>query len=122
MSAGADAIQRILNALFACDDVLGVVAANREGFVVGAAGMPLEHAALLAALGAPLASVSERAMERLGGARPEMLTIDCADGMLHVRCAHDLALVILTERRETLPLPAVFDGAIQELSALFSLV
>ena len=62
-----------------------MVAASRDGIVLGAAGMPSEQAALIAALGAPLASISEQAMARLGGDVPELLTIDSAGGMLHVR-------------------------------------
>jgi len=122
MSGGAEAVQAILNQLFDRDDVLGVVAASREGLVLAVAGMPAEQAALVAALGAPLASVSERALERLGGNQPELLTIDSADGMIHVRGGRDLVLIALTERCETLPLGSMLASVTQQISEVFSLV
>ena len=102
--------------------MLGVVAASREGLVLGSAGMPREQATLIAALGAPLASVAESVMDRLGGSRPELLSIDSADGMIHVRGTRDIALIALTDRCERGPLLPLFEQAIDDLAALFSLV
>jgi predicted regulator of Ras-like GTPase activity (Roadblock/LC7/MglB family) len=120
MIGGAEAIQRQLQDLFARPDVLGVVAASRDGLVLGAVGMPADQAGLIAALGAPLASVADRAMERLGERAPNLLSISSPDGMLHVRGTRDLALIVLTDRCEMLPLIELMDLAVRDLAAVFS--
>jgi predicted regulator of Ras-like GTPase activity (Roadblock/LC7/MglB family) len=116
--SGADTIQMIMNDFLVRDDVLGAVAADREGLVLAAAGMPPEQAALVAALGAPLANVSDRAMTRLGSSAPELLTIDSTDGMLHVRGDGNLTLIVLTERCATIPLAAAMQSVLADLAAV----
>ena len=120
MLTGAEAIQGQLRNLFDHPNVLGVVAASRDGLVLGAVGMLEEQAGLLAALGAPLASVAERAMERLGERAPDLLSISSADGMLHVQGSRELAVIILTDRCEMAPLAELINAAMRELSAVLS--
>ena len=120
MTAGVQTIQQRLQELFDHAEVLGVVAASRDGLVLGAVGMPADQAGLIAALGSPLANVAERAMERLGEREPELLSISSPDGMLHVRGTPDLVLIVVTDRCEMLPMVALMAHGVRELVAVFS--
>ena len=118
MTGEAEEIQAVLHGVLECADVLGVVATSREGLVLGAAGVPSDHAELIAALGWPLARVAERTMERLGGGSPELISIVSGDGAIHVCGAGDLALIVLTDRRAIDPLKSLFNHAAERLSVV----
>jgi len=90
-------VDKILADLLRYEEVLGAVALSREGLVVGSAVVSRQDAELVGALGASLVGAAERTARRLGAGVAEGMTIVTADGMIYLRHAGDVAVMLFME-------------------------
>ena len=83
----------ILRNLLGYDEIIGALAVNSEGLVMGSAGMIETDIDVVSLLGASLAGVAERTAQRLGTGRALGLSLYTADGMMTVRNGGDIAVM-----------------------------
>ncbi len=89
-------VNQILNDLLAYDEVLGAVAVNVEGLVMGSAGLVDADIDLVSLLGASLVGVAERSTRRLGAGSAIGMNILTGAGMITLRNGGDFALMIFS--------------------------
>jgi predicted regulator of Ras-like GTPase activity (Roadblock/LC7/MglB family) len=89
-------VNEILSGLLAYEEILGVVAVNVEGLVMGSAGLFDTDIDLVSLLGASLVGVAERSTRRLGAGSAIGMNIMTGSGMITLRNGGDFALMVFT--------------------------
>lgn len=117
-----DRIDDVLYKLLRYREVLGAVALSREGLVVGAAGVSRVDVERVGALGASLVGAAERTARRLGAGVADDISVNTSDGMLHLRSGGDFAVLLLSDRCDTLAAGAVCETAVTEIAEILALV
>ena len=108
-------VDQILAELLRYEEVLGAVALSREGLVVGSAVVSRQDAELIGALGASIVGAAERTARRLGAGVADGITINTADGMIHVRRAGDVAVMLFTEPCDALAINAACEATVHRI-------
>ena len=111
-------VDDVLFGLLRYEEVLGAVALSREGLVIGSAGVSRDDADRVGALGASLVGAAERTARRLGAGVASDICLTTPDGMLHLHHGGDFAVVLLTERCDSLAVGAVGEEAIGKIQGL----
>lgn len=86
----------ILRELLAYEEIIGAVAVNAEGLVMGSAGMIETDIDVVSLLGASLAGVAVRTSRRLGVGEAIGLSLVTSEGMITVRQCDDFAIVVFS--------------------------
>lgn len=86
----------ILRSLLAFDEIIGAVAVNNEGLVMGSAGMIETDIDVVSLLGASLTGVAVRTARRLGTGEAVGLSLVTADGMITIRNGDDFAVMVFS--------------------------
>ena len=86
----------ILRGLLAYEEIIGAVAVNPEGLVMGSAGMIETDIDVVSLLGASLAGVAERTTRRLGAGDAIGLSLITSEGMITIRNGETLAVVVFS--------------------------
>ncbi|HEY8447458.1 MAG TPA: roadblock/LC7 domain-containing protein [Thermomicrobiales bacterium] len=107
-----------LHDLLRYDEILGVVAVNIEGLVMGRAGIDLQDADVAGAVGAALVGATERTALRLGAGPAQAVSIATPDGMIHVQNAGNFALIVFSEPCEGAAIRQACQDAIAKIEAL----
>ena len=111
-------VDRVLFGLLRYREVLGAVALSHDGLVVGCAGVPSADADRVGALGASLVGVAERTARRIGAGVVNDLSINTPDGMIHLRSGGDFAVMLLTDRCDSLAAGAICEAAVRDLTEI----
>ena len=83
----------ILRNLLGFDEIIGAVAVNSEGLVMGSAGMIETDVDVVSLLGASLAGVAERTAHRLGIGEATGLSLYTSEGMMTIRNGGNIAVM-----------------------------
>ena len=113
-------VDDILFRLLRYQEVLGAVALSREGLVIGSAGVSRDDADRVGALSASLIGAADRTARRLGAVMADDISLNTPDGMLHLRSGGDFAVLLLTERCDSLAAGAVCEEAVREIQGLLT--
>jgi predicted regulator of Ras-like GTPase activity (Roadblock/LC7/MglB family) len=89
-------VDQILTDLLAYDEILGAVAVNVEGLVMGSVGLVDADIDLVSLLGASLVGVAERSARRLGAGSAIAMSIMTGSGTITLRNGGDFALMVFT--------------------------
>lgn len=92
----AISVDQILTDLLAYDEILGAVAVNVEGLVMGSVGLVDADIDLVSLLGASLVGVAERSARRLGAGSAIAMSIMTGSGTITLRNGGDFALMVFT--------------------------
>ena len=120
MSEQWQTVDGLLGRLLRYREVLGAVAFSRDGLVVGSAGVPISDADRVGALGASLVGAAERTTRRLGAGVADEMSFSTEDGMVHVRRDGDLAIMLFTDRCDSLAAGAVCLATLDEMRGLLT--
>jgi predicted regulator of Ras-like GTPase activity (Roadblock/LC7/MglB family) len=113
-------METLLNDLLRYDEILGVIAVSVEGLVMGTAGVTGEDVDLAAALGASLVGVAERTTRRMGAGAATGLSILTTDGMMHLRNGGEFALIVFSERCDSMLISDACDEAMLSFAEVLS--
>jgi predicted regulator of Ras-like GTPase activity (Roadblock/LC7/MglB family) len=113
-------VDTILVRLLRYREVLGAVAFSSDGLVVGSAGVAALDADRVGALGASLVGASERTLRRLGAGVANEMTFNTGLGMVHLRRVGDLAIMLFTDRCDSLAAGLVCEAALNEMRGLLT--
>ena len=91
----------ILRSVLAYDEVVGAVAVNTEGLVMGSAGMTETDVDVVSLLGASLTGVAERTARRLGTGPAVGLSLVTTDGMVTITNGGDFAIMVFSGMCDT---------------------
>jgi len=94
----------ILRSLLTFDEIIGAVAVNNEGLVMGSAGMIETDIDVVSLLGASLAGVAVRTTRRLGTGEAVGLSLVTSDGMITIRNGQDFAVMVFSMPCDSLAL------------------
>ena len=114
------AMVTVLNDLLRYDEILGVIAVSVEGLVMGTAGVTGEDVDLAAALGASLVGVAERTTRRMGAGAATGLSIATGDGVMHLRNGGEFALIVFSERCDSMLVSDACDDAMLRFAEVLS--
>ena len=92
----AISVDQILTDLLTYDEILGAVAVNVEGLVMGSVGLVDADIDLVSLLGASLVGVAERSARRLGAGSAIAMSIMTGSGTITLRNGGDFALMVFT--------------------------
>ena len=115
MDDGVDSVDMILAELLRYEEILGAVALSREGLVVGSAVVSRADAEIVGALGASIVGAAERTARRLGAGVSDGITINTVDGMIHVRRAGEVAVMLFTEPCDAIALGAACETTVRRI-------
>ena len=113
-------IDDVLFGLLRYREVLGAVVLSRDGLVVGSLGVSRTDADLVGALGASLVGAADRTARRLGAGVAGELCLNTSDGMLHVRNGGDFAVVLLTDRCDSLAAGTICQAAVEQIQGFLA--
>jgi len=97
-------------------EVFGAVAINREGLVIGVAGVDCNQAEMVGALGASLLGVAERTSMGMGAGLVEHVTVTTREGMIHVHRGREVAILIFTSRVDSVVVAGLTMSALRVIS------
>lgn len=120
MTDDGASIDQVLFKTLRYDEILGAVAISREGLVVGRAGIGAEDAEVVGALGASLVGAAERTARRLGAGVAHDVSLNTADGMIHVQSGGDFAVVLFAQRCDPMAIGALCESTVSEISGLLT--
>ena len=113
-------IDDVLFGLLRYREVLGAVVLSQDGLVVGSLGVSRTDADLVGALGASLVGAADRTARRLGAGVAGELCLNTSDGMLHVRNGGDFAVVLLTDRCDSLAAGTICQAAVEQIQGFLA--
>ena len=93
-------IDAILADLLDFEEVLAAVAINRDGLVVGSAGIDEADAEVVGVVAAPLVGAADLTTRRLGGGSASGVSVEAGQGTLHIRSGGDFAVVMFSEQAD----------------------
>ena len=108
----------ILRTLLAYDEVVGAVAVNSEGLVMGSAGMTETDVDVVSLLGASLTGVAERTTRRLGTGSAVGISLVTTDGMITIGNGGDFAVMVFSARCDSIALLEVLAEPIRQIRAI----
>jgi len=108
----------ILRTLLAYDEVVGVVAVNTDGLVMGSAGMTETDVDIVSLLGASLTGVAERTTRRLGTGSALGLSLITTDGMITIGNGGDFAVMVFSAHCDAVTLRKALDDPISQIRAI----
>jgi predicted regulator of Ras-like GTPase activity (Roadblock/LC7/MglB family) len=111
-------VDAILRELLAYEEVLGAVAVNSEGLVLGTAGLIETDVDLVSLMGASLVGVVERTSNRLGAGATIGFSIVTEEGMLSVRHGGTFAVMALSAHCDTITLLDVMREPMSRIGAI----
>jgi predicted regulator of Ras-like GTPase activity (Roadblock/LC7/MglB family) len=111
-------VDDVLVELLGHEEIVGALAVSIEGLVIGCAGIDGGDAELAGALGAALVGATERTVRRLGAGDASTVSIATSDGMIHLRCGGDFALIVFSEPTDGTAVGQVCQGAISRIERL----
>jgi predicted regulator of Ras-like GTPase activity (Roadblock/LC7/MglB family) len=113
-------VNEILSSLLAYDEILGVVAVNVEGLVMGTAGLFDADIDLVSLLGASLVGVAERSTRRLGAGSAIGMNIMTGSGMITLRNGGDFALMVFTAPSDSSALHEVLTTPMAQIAQILN--
>lgn len=108
----------ILRSLLAYDEVMGAVAVNTEGLVMGSAGMIETDVDVVSLLGASLAGVAVRTSRRLDAGEAVGLSLITTQGMITVRNGVDIAILVFSSPCDSLALLEALVEPMEQISRI----
>ena len=108
----AKTIDDVLFELLQYREVLGAVTISCEGLVVGSAGISPQDADVVGALGASLVGATDRSARRLGAGAVREFSLGTDGGMVHLRNGGEFAVLLFTERCDSVQATALCDRAL----------
>jgi len=118
MEQRTTSVDVILRTLLAYDEVVGVVAVNTEGLVMGSAGMTETDVDVVSLLGASLTGVAERTTRRLGTGSALGLSLITTDGMITIGNGGNFAVMVFSARCDSIALLEVLSEPIRQIRAI----
>lgn len=115
MMSGVD---QVLRGLLRYEEILGVVAINTEGLVMGRAGIDAMDADVAGAMGAALVGATIRTARRLGAGQAQVMSIATPEGLIHVHNAGSFAVIVFSEACDTGALERVCQDAVRDIAGL----
>lgn len=115
MMSGVD---QVLRDLLRYEEILGAVAINTEGLVMGRAGMDSADADVAGAMGAALVGATVRTARRLGAGQAQVMSISTPDGLIHVHNAGPFAVIVFSEACDTGALERVCQDVVRHIADL----
>ena len=113
-------VDQILADLLTYDEILGVVAVNVEGLVMGSAGLVDADIDLVSLLGASLVGVAERSTRRLGAGSAISVNIMTGSGMITIRNGGDFALMVFATPCDSTALHEVLNRPMTQMAQLLN--
>jgi predicted regulator of Ras-like GTPase activity (Roadblock/LC7/MglB family) len=113
-------VNEILHSLLAYEEVLGAVAVNVEGLVMGSAGLFDADIDLVSLLGASLVGVAERSTRRLGAGSAIGMNIMTGSGMITLRNGGDFALMVFTSPCDSTALHEVLAKPMAQIAQILN--
>ena len=113
-------VDQILKGLLAFDEVLGVLAVNVEGLVMGSAGLVESDVDVVSLLGASLVGVAERSTRRMGIGSAVGLSLVTNDGMITVRNGGDFALMAFTDMCDSTALHEAMSYPMEQIAGILN--
>jgi predicted regulator of Ras-like GTPase activity (Roadblock/LC7/MglB family) len=113
-------VDRILKGLLAYDEILGVLAVNVEGLVMGSAGLVETDVDVVSLLGASLVGVAERSTRRMGIGSAIGLSLVTNDGMITVRNGGDFALMAFTDMCDSTALYEAMSEPMEQIAGILN--
>lgn len=113
-----EGIGEALRAVLRYEEVLGAVAMSHEGLVLGTAAVDAQDAEWVGALGASLVGAADRTARRLGAGTARDVYVGTSEGMIHLRCGGEFAVMVFSERCDATALGAVCDEALREIGTV----
>ena len=113
-------VDQILADLLAYDEILGVVAVNVEGLVMGSVGLVDADIDLVSLLGASLVGVAERATRRLGAGSAMSVNIMTGSGTITLRNGGDFALMVFTAPCDSTALHEILNRPMSQMAQLLN--
>lgn len=111
----------ILRALLTYDEVIGAVAVNNEGIVLGSVGMIDSDVDIISLLGASMMGVAERTTRRLGAGGALGVSIRTNAGMITICNGGDFVLMVFTSVCDSSALYAALEGPVADVGAIIHL-
>jgi predicted regulator of Ras-like GTPase activity (Roadblock/LC7/MglB family) len=108
----------ILRSVLAYDEVVGAVAVNTEGLVMGSAGMTETDVDIVSLLGASLTGVAERTARRLGTGPAVALSLVTTDGMVTIANGGDFAIMVFSGMCDTTALLKALEDPMQRIQEI----
>ena len=116
----AGTIDDVLFGLLRYREVLGAVTISCEGLVVGSAGISPQDAEVVGALGAALVGATDRSARRLGAGPVQEFSLGTENGMVHLRNGGEFAILLFTERCDSMAATALCAEAVQSVGQLLA--
>lgn len=113
-------VNQILADLLAYEEILGVVAVNVEGLVMGSAGLVDVDVDLVSLLGASLVGVAERSTRRLGAGSAVAMSILTGSGMITLRNGGDFALMVFSAPCDSTALHDVLNRPMAQMAQVLN--
>lgn len=113
-------VNEILGGLLSYEEILGAVAVNVEGLVMGSAGMVDADIDLVSLLGASLVGVAERSTRRLGAGSAIAMNIMTGSGMITVRNGGDFAMMVFTTPCDSTALHEALDRPMAQMAQILN--
>lgn len=113
-------VDQILKGLLAYDEILGVLAVNVEGLVMGSAGLVDTDVDVVSLLGASLVGVAERSTRRMGIGSAVGLSLVTNDGMITVRNGGDFALMVFTDMCDSTALHEAMSEPMEQIAGILN--
>jgi predicted regulator of Ras-like GTPase activity (Roadblock/LC7/MglB family) len=115
MDQRTTSVDVILRTLLAYDEIVGAVAVNSEGLVMGSAGMTETVVSLL---GASLTGVAERTTRRLGTGSAVGISLVTTEGMITIGNGGNFAVMVFSARCDSIALLEVLSEPIRQIRAI----
>ena len=113
-------VSQILTELLAYDEILGAVAVNVEGLVMGSVGLVDADVDLVSLLGASLVGVAERSTRRLGAGSAISMNIMTGGGMITLRNGGDFALMVFSSPCDSTAMHEALSRPMTQMAQLLS--
>jgi predicted regulator of Ras-like GTPase activity (Roadblock/LC7/MglB family) len=111
-------VDAVLRDLLRYEEILGAVAINTEGLVMGRAGIEASDADVAGAMGAALVGATVRTARRLGAGLARVLSVSTPDGLIHVHNAGPFAVIVFSEPCDITALERICDDAVNQIGSL----
>jgi predicted regulator of Ras-like GTPase activity (Roadblock/LC7/MglB family) len=108
----------VLRTLLAYDEVVGAVAVNTDGLVMGSAGMTETDVDVVSLLGASLTGVAERTTRRLGTGPAIGLSLITTDGMITIGNGGNFAVMVFSARCDSVALLEALAEPLERIRAI----
>lgn len=108
----------ILRSLLSFDEIIGAVAVNCEGLVMGSAGMIETDVDVVSLLGASLAGVAVRTTRRLDAGTAVGLSLVTSEGMITIRNSEDFAVLVFSSPCDSLALLEALAEPVEQIARI----